>query len=189
MDIFTLVTGLASLFGFAMQIFDVFPKFSQGRQSVLLLLIGGFLGSIVSTIDASSVKLAFVLDGYTLSMTALAAVIVFFAVAAAFTADTRRRRGFYIVGGIAALGFAITTSVVALVRTVSDSDVVSAKRLQPQELSWLAEKAELQGDLQRAQLHLETLAGQMDDDDPRHAELQQRMDRLKQREVQAPGVR
>jgi len=189
MDIFTLVTGLASLFGFAMQIFDVFPKFSQGRQSVLLLLIGGFLGSIVSTIDASSVKLAFVLDGYTLSMTALAAVIVFFAVAAAFTADTRRRRGFYIVGGIAALAFAITTSVVALVRTVSDSDAVNAKRLQPQELSWLADRAEQQGDLQRAQLHLESLGKMLDDDDPRQADLAQRQARIKQREIQPAGQR
>lgn len=179
MDAFTLITGLASLLGFAMQIFDVFPAHAKGRQAIWMILLGAFLGGLLATTNWQGMELSLVWDGFTLSMTALAALVVFFAVAAAFTADTRRRRGFYIVGGIAALAFTIATSVAALVGTVSESRFVKQNVVNEQELTWLIERATERGDHERALHHIDTLLERLDGDDEQRASWKARREELK----------
>ena len=179
MDAFTLITGLASLFGFAMQIFDIFPAHAKGRQAIWMLLLGAFLGGLLATTDWRGMELSLVWNGFTLSMAALAALVVFFAVAAAFTADTRRRRGFYIVGGIAALAFTIATSVGALVGTVTDSKLLKQNVVNEQELTWLIERASERGDRERALHHIEALLDRLDEDNEQRASWQARRDAIR----------
>lgn len=179
MDAFTLITGLASLLGFAVQIFDVFPAHAKGRQAIWMLLLGAFLGGILATTNWEGMELALVWDGFTLSMTTLAALVVFFALAAAFTSDARRRRGFYIVGGIAALAFTIATSVGALVGTVTDSRLLKQNVVNEQELVWLIERAEDRRDSERALHHIDTLLERLDEDDERRATWKARKDSLR----------
>jgi hypothetical protein len=179
MDAFTILTGLASLFGFAFQIFDVFPQHARGRQSLWMLIMGGFLGGLVATLDVHSVRLDFAFTGYTISMTALAALVVFFAVMAAFTESATRRRGFYIVGGLAALAFTIATSVAALVGTVQDSGLVRQDVVNEQELQWLVERAQQRGDTARQAHHIELLLQRLDRDDERREALQAELTRLR----------
>lgn len=179
MDAFTILTGLASLFGFAFQIFDVFPQHARGRQSIWMLIMGGFIGGLLATLDVHAVRLDFAFTGYTISMTALAVLVVFFAVMAAFTESKTRRRGFYIVGGLAALAFAITTSVAALIGTVSDSDLLRQDTVNAQELQWLAERAQQRGDTARQAHHLALLLDRLDADDERRGALQAELDRLR----------
>lgn len=179
MDAFTLVTGLASLLGFAMQIFDVFPSHAKGRQAVWMLLLGAFVGGLLATTDWRGMHLALTLDAFTLTMLALGALVVFFAVAAAFTADTRRRRGFYIVGGIAALGFTIASSVAALVGTVTDSRLIGQNVVNAQELQWLIERARSRGDIARELHHTETLMERLDKDDEQRVSLKARKEALR----------
>ncbi|MEK8087573.1 hypothetical protein WNB94_14260 [Aquabacterium sp. A3] len=181
MDAFTIITGLASLFGFAIQAFDVFPQHARGRQALWMLIMGGFIGGLLSTLDVRSVRLDFAFTGYTISMTALAAMIVFFAVMAAFTENHTRRRGFYIVGGLAALAFTITTSVAALVGTVTDSDLVRQDVVNEQELGWLIERAQQRGDTARQVHHMELLLKRLSDDDERRAGLKADIEALKER--------
>lgn len=179
MDAFTLITGLASLLGFAVQIFDIFPTHAKGRQAIWMLLLGAFLGGILATTNWQGMELSLVWDGFTLSMTALAALVVFFALAAAFTADTRRRRGFYIVGGIAALAFTIATSVGALVGTVTDSKLLKQNVVNEQELVWLIERASERGDPERALHHVESLLDRLDKDNEQRATWKARRDELR----------
>jgi len=179
MDTFALITGLASLLGFAMQIFDVFPTHAKGRQAIWMLLLGAFLGGLLATTNWQGMELTLVWDGFTLSMTALAALVVFFALAAAFTTDTRRRRGFYIVGGIAALAFTIATSVTALVGTVSESRLVRQNVVNEQELTWLIERATERGDRERALHHVEALLDRLDPDNEQRAVWKAKRDELK----------
>lgn len=179
MDAFTLVTGLASLLGFAMQIFDVFPTHAKGRQAIWMLLLGAFLGGLLATTNWQGMELTLVWDGFTLSMTALAALVVFFALAAAFTSDTRRRRGFYIVGGIAALAFTIATSVGALVGTVTESRMLKQNVVNEQELGWLIERANDRGDRERELHHIETLLDRLDKDNEQRSALERREDELR----------
>lgn len=179
MDAFTLITGLASLLGFAVQIFDIFPTHAKGRQAIWMLLLGAFLGGILATTNWQGMELSLVWDGFTLSMTALAALVVFFALAAAFTADTRRRRGFYIVGGIAALAFTIATSVGALVGTVTDSKLLKQNVVNEQELVWLIERASERGDPEHALHHVESLLDRLDKDNEQRATWKARRDELR----------
>lgn len=179
MDAFTLITGLASLLGFAMQAFDIFPTHAKGRQAIWMLLLGAFLGGILATTNWQGMELSLVWDGFTLSMTALAALVVFFALAAAFTSDTRRRRGFYIVGGIAALAFTIATSVGALVGTVTDSKLLKQNVVNEQELVWLIDRASDRGDQERALHHVESLLDRLDEDNEQRATWKARRDELR----------
>ncbi|CAG9295951.1 hypothetical protein EV690_2880 [Celerinatantimonas diazotrophica] len=43
---FTYITGVASLLGFIVQVFDLFPKYGVARRSVFLVVSGVFLGSL-----------------------------------------------------------------------------------------------------------------------------------------------
>lgn len=179
MDAFTLITGLASLFGFAVQIFDIFPAHAKGRQAIWMLLLGAFLGGLLATTNWQGMELQLVWNGFTLTMTALAALVVFFALAAAFTADTRRRRGFYIVGGIAALAFTIASSVGALVGTVTDSQLLKQGVVNEQELVWLIERAQQRGDVDRERHHIEALLDRLPSDDEDRARWKARKDELR----------
>lgn len=181
MDAFAIITGLASLFGFAMQAFNVFPEHARGRQALWMLAIGLFLGGLLSTLDIRAVRLDFAFTGYTIAMTALGALILFFAVMAAFTENHTRRRGFYIVGGLGALAFTITTSVSALVGTVTDSQLVRQDVVNEQELSWLIDRAETRGDTARQIHHMELLLQRLDEDDERRSTLRADIEALKQR--------
>lgn len=180
MDTFTIVTGLASLFGFALQAFNIFPEHARGRQALWMLVMGGFVGGILTALDFRAVQLDFRITGYTISMTGLALLVLFFAVMAAFTENHTRRRGFYIVGGLAALAFTITTAVVSLVGTVTDSDLVRQDVLNEQELQWLVERAEQRGDTARRAHHLALLLKRLDADDERRQQLQAELAHLKQ---------
>lgn len=181
MDTFTIVTGLASLFGFALQAFDVFPHHQRGRQAIWMLAIGAFLGGLLSTLDIRSVTVDFRFTGYTISMTLLAALVLFFAVMAAFTENHTRRRGLYIVGGLAALAFTITTSVASLVGTVTDSELVRQDVVNEQELQWLIERAAQRDDPARQAHHLSLLIKRLDEDDERRPVLQAQLAELKRR--------
>lgn len=180
MDTFTIVTGLASLFGFALQAFNIFPEHARGRQALWMLVMGGFVGGILTALDFRAVQLDFRITGYTISMTVLAALILFFAVMAAFTENHTRRRGFYIVGGLAALAFTITTSVTALVGTVTDSDLVRQDVLNEQELVWLIDRAKARNDHARQAHHLDLLIKRLNEDDERRPELLAERAQLKQ---------
>ena len=181
MDAFAIITGLASLFGFAMQAFNVFPEHARGRQALWMLAIGLFLGGLLSTLDIRAVRLDFAFTGYTIAMTALGALILFFAVMAAFTENHTRRRGFYIVGGLGALAFTITTSVAALVGTVTDSQLVRQEVVNEQELGWLIDRAQARGDAARQLHHMVLLLQRLDEDDERRATLRAEIEALKQR--------
>lgn len=181
MDAFTLITGLASLFGFAMQIFDIFPAHAKGRQAIWMLLLGAFLGGLVATTNWQGMELDLVWNGFTITMAALAALVVFFALAAAFTADTRRRRGFYIVGGLAALAFTIASSVGALVGTVTEGQLLKQTVVNEQELVWLIERARQRGDVERERHHIDALLERLPDDDEERVTWKARKDELRGR--------
>lgn len=181
MDAFTLITGLASLFGFAMQIFDIFPAHAKGRQAIWMLLLGAFLGGLVATTNWQGMELDLVWNGFTITMAALAALVVFFALAAAFTADTRRRRGFYIVGGLAALAFTIASSVGALVGTVTEGQLLKQTVVNEQELVWLIERARQRGDVERERHHIDALLERLPDDDEERGTWKARKDELRGR--------
>ena len=50
MTLFTYIAGIATILGFILQIRDVFPTHREARKSLLLLVCGVFIGSIIGSI-------------------------------------------------------------------------------------------------------------------------------------------
>ena len=56
MDYFTYITGIATIIGFVMQIFNVLPSFRPYRQGASLLSLGLFIGSLFNALDGSNIQ-------------------------------------------------------------------------------------------------------------------------------------
>lgn len=153
LDTFTLVTGLASLFAFVIQIFDLFPSFSKGRDFLVVFLPGVFIGSLMRAFDASSVRLNVELNGMVIVVTVALCLVVGFLVWGARTADPRRRSELFAVGGIAA----IPTLFILMVWGMSNAPAAALSALSIHELSVLADEASRLKDYDRAVSRLQDL--------------------------------
>ncbi len=157
MDTFTLITGLASLFGFIIQAFDLFPRFGRARQTIFLLLVGIFVGSLLRAIDPSSIRLQFQVTGVTLVIIIFAVVIVGFLVAAAFSTDTDKRSEFYAVAGVGFFVFIFVLAIGGAVSSATESPGMERERITIVELNMLADRALENKDYERALMHLGTI--------------------------------
>jgi hypothetical protein len=181
LDAFTIITGLASLFGFAIQVFDLFPRFGRARQIVFLLLVGIFIGSLLRAIDPASVRVAVSITGFTVVVGLFVAVIIGFLMAGAFTADVRKRGEFY---GIAGIGFFVFMFVLMFGGAISfgvESPAVEKQRITIGELNVLVERAVQNKDFERALMHLRTIERRLGDDEAR---LNLIRDRIRQIQLQ-----
>lgn len=167
MDTFTLLTGLASLFGFAIQAFDLFPKLGRSRQAVFLLLVGVFVGSLLRAIEPSSITLDLKISGFTTVIALFATVITSFLIAAAFTDDTTKRGEFYGVAGIGFFVFIIILGVGGMASGIGQNPALEKQRITTVELNALADHALQNKDYERALMHLRTIKERMQGDNDR----------------------
>jgi hypothetical protein len=183
MDTFTIVTGLASLFGFAVQVFDLFPKFGRARQVIFLLLVGVFIGSVLRAIEPSSVKLNIQFTGFTIIIALFAAVIIGFLMAAAFSTDVNKRGEFY---GVASIGFIVFVFILFLGGLLSgtlESPVVEKQRVTISELNTLAERALQNRDFERAIMHLHAIESRILGDSARLKLIQEKIRQIEHQEL------
>ena len=183
MDTFTLVTGLASLFGFVIQVFDLFPKFGRARQTVFLLLVGIFIGSLLRAIDPSSVKLNLQVTGITIVIVLFAVVIMGFLIAAAFSTDGTKRGEFYGVAGIGFFVFIFVLIVGLVASNTGESPYVEKQRLTITELNVLVDQALQNKDFERALMHLRTIEERVRGDDERTKVVKERMRQIELQEL------
>jgi hypothetical protein len=167
MDTFTIVTGLASLFGFVVQAFDLFPKFGRARQVIFLLLVGVFIGSILRLIEPSSVKLSIKFTGFTIVITLFAVVIIGFLMAAAFSTDINKRGEFYAVASIGFIVFIFILIFGGMFSFLPESPVIEKQKVTISELNTLTERALQNRDFERAIMHLRTIESRLSGDDVR----------------------
>jgi len=178
MDTFTLITGLASLIGFAIQVFDLFPKIGRVRQTVSLLLVGVFIGSFLRAIDPSSVKLNFQFTGFAIIVALFATVIVGFLMAAAFSSDIAKRSEFYGVAGIGFLVFIIVLFFGGLISGSVDNPSMEKQRISISELNILADQAIQNKDFERALMHMHTIESRINGTDPRLKTIKEKIQRI-----------
>lgn len=175
LDPFTLITGLASLFGFVIQIFDLFPRFGKARQVVFLLLVGIFLGSSIRAIEPASIRLNLQVTGFTAFMALFVFVVVGFLVAGAMAADMRRRSEFFGVAGLGFLGLMFVGFLGSLIFGVVDSPVKESQKITIHELNVLSEEALRQKDYERAVMHLKTIQSRVQSDVARKKILEEKI--------------
>ncbi len=160
MDSFTLITGLASLFGFLIQIFDLFPRLGQAREKLFLVLVGIFIGSLFKAIDPTAIRISFQITGFTLLVAVFVLVITGFLITAAFTADNKKREEFY---NVAFSGFMACIFVLFFGGMLTGAiDSHSEKQLLSiSELNTLVERSVQSKDYDRALIHLKTIKDKM----------------------------
>lgn len=183
MDTFTLITGLASLFGFTIQAFDLFPKFGHTRQTIFLLLTGIFVGSLLRAIDPSSIKLSLQITGFTVVIALFAIVIMGFLIAAAFSTDAGKRGEFYGVAGIGFFVFVFILIAGGIASTAGVSPVVEKQRVTITELNTLVERALQNKDFERALMHLRTIEDRVQGDAIRMKLTQERIRQIELQEL------
>lgn len=176
MEYFTYITGIATLIGFGMQLFDFLPSFRTYRQSAFLVFLGMFIGSLFKTIDGSKVQLSFEVTAFTLLVCAIGAVIVW----SLYVAKQERREEFFVAAGLAAFVLLMILIFGGLsgLKTEEEKD-----RLTLTELIILSDYAEQKGDFEKAIKHREAVLKKLANDDVRVESIQAKIKQLKQRQV------
>ena len=182
MDTFTLVTGLASLFGFVIQAFDIFPKLGRARQTVVLLLVGIFVGSLLRAIDPASIRLNLQITRFTVVITLFAVGVTCFLIAAAFTSDAAKRGEFYVIAGIGFFVF-ILFYIFGSIEPAGLNPIDEKQRITIIELQTLADRALQNKDFERALIHLRTIEGRVHGDEVRMKLIQKRIRQIELQEL------
>jgi hypothetical protein len=183
MDTFTLLTGLVTLAGFTIQVFNLFPRLGRARQVVFLLTVGVFVGSLLRAIDPASVRIAISISGFTVIVSLFVLVIVGFLTAAAFTADAKKRGEFY---GISSIGFFVFIFVLifgGVTSQTGESTSVEKQRITITEFNLLVERALQTKDLDRALMHLHTMERRLSHDEERAKAIRERIRQIELQEL------
>ena len=92
LDPFTYITGIAGLLGLVIQLADAFPKHREARKATVLLIIGVFLGTLISA--ARSVKIDLPegsITPFSVLVAVFVVVLALIAITATFTQDKEHR--------------------------------------------------------------------------------------------------
>lgn len=154
-DTFTLVTGLATLISFAVQVWDLFPRLGKWRESTFLLLLGVLFGSFLRAFDASRIVMDVKVSFGVVVLISLSAFIVAFLALAADAKDAQRRGEYYVVSIVGGLAWAVALIGVAIGNIPGNT--YNFPDLSVSELSYLADRAEQTKDYDRAIARLEAL--------------------------------
>ena len=180
---FTYIAGIASLLGFALQVFDVFPKHAGFRKTLFLLILGIFLGTLLNTFNASNINFEVKITGFTLLVALFAFTIIGFLIAGAMTKEAERREELFAIGGIGFFAFIIVLLFGSLISGNVESPAIEKQKLTVSELIKLADTAEDKGDYDRAIMHLETIEQRLEPNDPRKQKLEERIDQTKDKQI------
>lgn len=183
MDTFQWITGITSLISFGIQLFDLFPHYREGRQRILFLSLGLFLGSLFRALDGSSIKLVVQITGFVLLVTALTLTLASLAFIAALTSDMHRRSTALGICVFGSVGYLFVLFFGSLLNGASDSPKIEMQKITSTELLFLSEKAVETKNYERAIMHLNTLHGRITSDDVRSKSIEQRIDEIKQLEI------
>ncbi len=175
LDPFTLVTGIASLLGFALQMFDIFPRFAKVRQALFFFVLGIFVGSVVRAIEPAAIRVSFQLGGFAVLIAVFGAVIVLLLVIAATTSTPQKRVEFLGASGIGFLAFIFVLMFGGILSGAAESPAMEKQRLTISELQQLSEGALKLKDFERAAMHLRTIEARVQGDPELKAIVQQRI--------------
>ncbi len=89
--IFTYITGIATLLGLFVQIKDVFPQHREARKSLILVVLGVFIGTLIGTLQRINLNLAVPVSGIYLLVGVIIFVVFVILLSAVFTNDNEKR--------------------------------------------------------------------------------------------------
>lgn len=181
---FTYITGIASLLGLILQVFNIFPKYKKIRNSSFLIILGIFFGSFLRAFDASRIAFKIEINTFILFLIVFALTIICLLIGASLTKNPQKRVELFNVLGIAFFSFMLVLSFGSIIMMAEESPRSEISRLTVPEFITLAKEAEQKGDYERAIMHLEYVKSRLDSDDPRIERIEEKIKEAKLKQLE-----
>ena len=179
---FLYVTGLASLFGFIVQVMDWFPHYKETRNSIFLFCFGIFVGSLLSAFNPSFITLDFSISGLSLLLIAIGSLIPLLLMVAIFSSNPSKRSELYGVSAIVGVVF-VMVLMFSSISSMGDRESVKIRneknRLSIGELVLISEEAMKKKNYDRALMHLEMIKSRITTDDSRYKKIETKIAEVK----------
>jgi len=178
LDAFTYITGIAGLLGLVLQFKDSFPEHRDLRKNVVLLVIGVFVGSLVTTFKGVKIDIGPSITGYQGLIGVVVAVLVFVSVVAAFTKDGTRRAELFT---FTAAGTGVL--LLLLIGGAAASSKSTDERTSLEELIYLSNYEVEHRSYERALMFLDEAKTRLAENDDRRKDLDNRESQIKKMQV------
>jgi len=184
LDVFTYITGVAGLLGLALQLKDAFPEHRETRKTIVLLVLGIFLGSLVSAIRGVRLDIGATLSPTQILIGVFTAVLAFVAVVAAFAREPQRRMELFAFTGIGTVALFVLLFATGLGSVEESRAQRERQQINLEELLMLADTSIAKENYERALILLAEAKKRLPPRDERMQILEQR-----EAEVRAQQVR
>jgi hypothetical protein len=184
LDTFTYITGIAGLLGLALQLKDVFPEHRETRKTIVMLVIGVFVGSLVSALRGVRVEFGATIAPSQVLVAVFVAVLAFAAVVAAFTKDPQRRGELFAFTGIGTAALFLLLVFVGMGSLEDNRAERERQQISLEELITLADLAVSRQNFERALLLLGEAKRRLPPRDERAKLLSDREGEVKNLQVQ-----
>jgi hypothetical protein len=180
-DAFTYITGLAGLLGLLLQLKDIFPEHREIRKTVVLLIIGIFVGSVITSVKGIKVDFGSTVRPFEILVALFVAVLAIVAITGAFTRDDIRRYQLFQFSGAGT--FALF--VLLFFGSVGETQVERERRhLNIEELLELSGIQQSHGNYDRALYFLQEAKGRIPATDERRKILDDRMREIRKKQIE-----
>lgn len=184
-DAFTYITGIAGLLGLALQLKDSFPEHREMRRTVVLLVIGVFIGSVVTSLKGAKVEFGASISPFQILVAVFVAVLSTVAIAGAFTREPTRRAELFAFSGIGTSALFLLLLFGGLGSLEADRAERDRKQVTVEELIELSSLNALKGSYERAILFLDNARSRLPQKDERRIVLEERIREMKRKQVGA----
>jgi hypothetical protein len=179
-DAFTYITGIAGLLGLILQLKDSFPEHREVRKTIVLLVIGVFVGSVIASLKGVKVDFGASIRPFEILVAVFVTVLAIVAIAGAFTLESTRRSELFAFSGVGT--FALF--VLLMFGSAGDSER-DRKKVNVEELLELSTLHASRGSYDRALLFLEEAKSRLLRQDERRKVLDDRIQDIKRKQVGA----
>lgn len=150
LDAFTYITGIAGLLGLVLQLKDSFPTHREARKTIVTLVIGIFVGSLITSLKGIKVEFGDTVAPSQVLIAVFVAVLAVVAIIAAFTKEAQRRGELFAFTGLGTAALFILLLFTGM-GSISDERAEREQRqVSLEELLSLSEMAAAKANFERA---------------------------------------
>lgn len=181
-DTFTYITGLAGLLGLVLQFKDSFPEHRETRKAVVLLVLGIFVGSLISSARGLKIDLASSFTPFAMLITVCVALLAIIVLAALFSQDGKKSEQLFGAAGFGTFALLLLLLFGSMVNNIG-LETDQSKTLTVDELLELSSNQLGRGNFDRALHFLEAAQERMGRNDPRYEVIERRIVEVKAKQV------
>ncbi len=185
-DSLNVILGIGSLLGILMQVRDSFSEHRELRKVIVLLVVGIFIGSLLTSLRGASISFSVPLRPFDFLVGFSALIISFIALTGVFTTDAEHRESLFVVSGLAVLGLMALMFFGNLGAGVeNDRHARKMREITIEELNELSASHEARGNYERAIVLLNEARTRIHVDDVRDKVIETRIEALKAKQITA----